>query len=85
MADVTEKIAEATGNIETELGQYHLLNLIETKTKIPKTAIVISTGLFMFTLVYVLFGPGLLCNMVGFIYPAYASFQAVESEQKVMY
>uniref|UniRef100_A0A7S3PQQ3 Receptor expression-enhancing protein n=1 Tax=Aplanochytrium stocchinoi TaxID=215587 RepID=A0A7S3PQQ3_9STRA len=82
MTEVGEKIAEATGNIENELAQYSILNLIEKKTKVPKTAVVVFTGLTLFTLVYAMFGPGLLCNLVGFVYPAYASFQAVESQQK---
>ena len=56
--------------------------MLEEKTKIPKTGIVVGTGLFVFTLVYAIFGPALLCNLVGFVYPTYASFQAIETKRK---
>lgn len=31
---------------------------------------------------YVVFGPGLLCNAAGFIYPLYASYKAIESKSR---
>lgn len=58
------------------------LRALEDKTMIPKTVIAASLGLSAFVILYVVAGPGLLCNLVGFLYPAYASFKAIETEQK---
>merc|ERR1712232_1485561 len=68
--------------IEAGLGEFSLLNTIEKKTRIPKVAMATTTALTIFTAFYVTFGPGLLCNLVGFVYPAYASFKAIETVQK---
>ena len=49
---------------------------------IPKTAIVVVVSLTVFTFMYFAFGPGLLTNLLGFAFPAFASFQAIESPDK---
>ena len=49
---------------------------------IPKTVIVVSTLLTAFTVLYFTVGPGLLTNIFGFAYPAFASFKAIESPEK---
>lgn len=55
---------------------------LEEKTHVPKTALLVFGGLIFFVTAYVTVGPGLLCNLVGFVYPAWASFKAIETEDK---
>ena len=91
-AEVTEKIIEATSKVETSLSKYGifyifhyavaLLNFLEKQIYIPKTTIVIAAGLAAFTTIYILLGPAVLCNFVGFVYPVYVSFMAIETTRK---
>ena len=59
-----------------------LFNKLEAQTKIPKAGIFTGGAIAACAVVYAIFGPGLLCNLAGFVYPAYASFKAIESFEK---
>ena len=56
------------------------LNQLAEKTKLPRGIIVLGGGLFAAGLLWAVFGAGLLTNLVALAFPAYASFQAIESE-----
>ncbi|CAK8997587.1 Receptor expression-enhancing protein 5, partial [Durusdinium trenchii] len=77
-----DKVTEATSELENNLGDIGWLKSAEDKTSIPKTVIAVVSALTFFVVMYVTVGPGLLCNLVGFVYPAYASFKAIETEEK---
>ncbi|KAB5559314.1 hypothetical protein PHYPO_G00027630 [Pangasianodon hypophthalmus] len=58
------------------------LNKIEEKTGIKKRLLVVgaasATGLYLL----VGYGASLICNLIGFVYPAYYSIKAIESPNK---
>mmetsp|Transcript_18794 Transcript_18794/g.24803 ORF Transcript_18794/g.24803 Transcript_18794/m.24803 type:complete len:164 (+) Transcript_18794:157-648(+) len=55
---------------------------LEETTKAPKEYVVMGSILFVCVLLVFRIGTGLICNLVGFVYPTYCSFKAVESDQK---
>jgi len=59
-----------------------LLELVEKKTTVKRVYIV--KGLIGLFAVYMILGhfAALVCNTVGFVYPAYASIHAIESHNK---
>lgn len=58
------------------------LSMASSKTGVKKSNILLAAVGFIG--VYLAFGPaaGLICNLFGFVYPAYASVQAIESHNK---
>merc|ERR1711881_362165 len=65
--------------IEGFLDRVEFMNMLEEKAGIKK--LYIAAGLVAVLVLFILFcfGAALLCNFVGFVYPAYASFKALES------
>lgn len=74
-ADVTKRLHEPN-KINDALGQ------VESKTGLDRFFIVLSIA--GIAALYMIFGhfAELVCNFVGFLYPAYMSIKAVESSQK---
>merc|ERR1711934_124659 len=72
----------ALAKIEEFLDKIEVMQTLQDKTGIKK--LYIAAGLSLAVTIFILFGfgAGLLCNFVGFVYPAYASFKALESQNK---
>lgn len=69
-------------NFDKELSKFHILKEFEKKTKVPKTWSTASVAGFLIFLVFMNVGGKLITNLFGFVYPAYASFKAIESGDK---
>merc|ERR1711990_1287973 len=70
----------ALAKIEEFLDKIEIMQTLQDKTGVKK--LYIAAGVSAFVLIFILFGfgAGLLCNFVGFVYPAYASFKSLESQ-----
>jgi receptor expression-enhancing protein 5/6 len=55
---------------------------MQEKTKIPKEYLVIVGGIVFATIVFFGVAAGSMCSFIGFIYPAYQSFKAIENKNK---
>jgi len=65
--------------IDAECSKIEYLNQLEKKTGVRKAYIAIALGAVLIGLMFVNVVAGLIANLVGFIYPAYASFKALET------
>jgi len=78
-------VAEAKKTVEQlddVLSKFAVLGTIEEKTGVKRSYMVL--GIIGFFLAFVLFGfgAGPLCNLIGFVYPLYASFKALRTTDK---
>ncbi|KAL7505847.1 hypothetical protein ACHAXN_003968 [Cyclotella atomus] len=61
------------------LSQYDRLTEIEKKTGYPKAAFFTAIASFVISIISLLGGMKLISDLIGFVYPAYMSFNAIES------
>jgi receptor expression-enhancing protein 5/6 len=59
------------------LGMYRT---VQDTAKVPKEHLVLGLGLLMTIVVFFGVGAGSLCSIVGFLYPAFKSFEAIETK-----
>ncbi|SCP04224.1 HVA22/TB2/DP1 family protein, putative [Plasmodium ovale] len=71
---------KALEKIDEHVKKYPVLNDMGKKLGIKPSYVVVSVGGFLLLSLIFGWGAALICNMVGFAYPAYQSFKAVESQ-----
>ncbi|KAL3897736.1 MAG: hypothetical protein SGCHY_003218 [Lobulomycetales sp.] len=79
---VKDQAAFYLSQLDKELSKVPQLVQLEQVTKIPKTYAVLGVSSIFTLLVFLNVMGNLLTNLLGFVYPAYRSFKAIESKQK---
>ncbi|ORX75924.1 hypothetical protein BCR32DRAFT_224687 [Anaeromyces robustus] len=79
-----DKVNYYVDQVDRELKKVAILNTIDEKSKIPKLKTYIALGLSAIISVFIFFNifGDLLSTLIAFVYPAYASFKAIESTDK---
>jgi len=80
MGAVHSNISYYHNQLDSKLSEYPFLKELENKTKIQKTTIALAGVSVFFFLIFFNVGGQLITNVVGWLYPAYASFKAIESK-----
>ncbi|RUP48017.1 TB2/DP1, HVA22 family-domain-containing protein [Jimgerdemannia flammicorona] len=65
--------------LDKELSKHAWLNDVEAKTKVSKVYIVLGAGSLLFIAIFFNLAGDFLTDLIGWVYPAYASFKAIES------
>mmetsp|Transcript_8637 Transcript_8637/g.17966 ORF Transcript_8637/g.17966 Transcript_8637/m.17966 type:complete len:180 (-) Transcript_8637:269-808(-) len=78
MDQITEKLAP----LRKKLDKYPQLQQLEDQAKVPKEVIVCGAGAFLALIMVFGIGIASLSSLVGFLYPALKSFQAIETKTK---
>jgi len=81
-ADIQAKFKSYNSKLDKELSKYAVFDVIEKRTNVPKTYLALGAGAFVFVLIFFDFAGQLLSNLVGWVFPAYRSFQAIETSDK---
>jgi receptor expression-enhancing protein 5/6 len=55
---------------------------VQNAVKVPKQYLVLGAGAVFVLLIFFGVGAGVLCSIVGFLYPAFKSFEAIEHKTK---
>ncbi|KAF9434367.1 ER membrane protein DP1/Yop1 [Entomortierella beljakovae] len=82
MENIQTKVRYYNAQLEKELGKYPQLNQFEAATGVKKGHLAIGVGSFVFLMIFFNFAGKLLSNLIGWIYPAYRSFKALETPEK---
>jgi len=79
-----DKVNYYVDQIDRELKKVPFLNTVDERSKIPKLKTYITIGFAVIISIFIFFNifGDLLSTLIAFIYPAYASFKAIESVDK---
>ncbi|KAI9595287.1 TB2/DP1, HVA22 family-domain-containing protein [Syncephalis fuscata] len=77
-----EKVFEYEAQLDVELSKIPQLVQLQEQTGVKKTYLVGGVAGVAFVLIFFNIAGGLLTNLLGFGYPAYASFKAIETAHK---
>ncbi|RIA89184.1 TB2/DP1, HVA22 family-domain-containing protein [Glomus cerebriforme] len=82
MEAIQAKLKYYNAQADKELAKYPQIIKLEQQTNIPKTYMAAGVVGFVFFLIFFDIWGQLLSNLIGWLYPAYTSFKAIESEGK---
>ncbi|KAF9194863.1 ER membrane protein DP1/Yop1 [Haplosporangium sp. Z 767] len=82
METIQVKARYHIAQLDKELSKVPQLNQFEAVTGVPKTYLALGTGSFFFLMIFFNFAGQLFSNLLGWVYPAYRSFKALESPEK---
>lgn len=77
-----EQINEHIKTFDAELSKVPLLVTLEKHSKVPKVYLVMGSLAVMLVLTFFNFAGSLVSSVLGFLYPAYASFRALKTVDK---
>ncbi|KAF9933941.1 ER membrane protein DP1/Yop1 [Linnemannia zychae] len=79
MENIQTKVRYYNAQLDKELNKYPQLNQFQAATGVPKTYLVFGAGVVFITMIFFNLAGRLLSNTLGWVYPAYRSFKALES------
>ncbi|CAG8692540.1 20713_t:CDS:2 [Dentiscutata erythropus] len=82
MEKYKEKFLFFNAQVDKHLSNYPIICDLEKKTNVPKTYMAGGVVAFVFMLIFFNVWGELLSDIIGWLYPAYASFKAIESPEK---
>ncbi|KAG0264988.1 ER membrane protein DP1/Yop1 [Mortierella polycephala] len=82
MENIQIKARYYNAQLDKELSKYSQLNQFQAATGVPKTYLALGAGAFMTVMIFFNFAGKLLSNILGWVYPAYRSFKALETPDK---
>jgi len=79
MENIQAKARLYNAQLDKELSKIPQLNQFQAATGVPKTYLALGGGAFFITMIFFNFAGKLLSNILGWVYPSYRSFKALES------
>ncbi|ORZ01584.1 TB2/DP1, HVA22 family-domain-containing protein [Syncephalastrum racemosum] len=76
---VQARFKQGLTQLDGQLSQFYYCNEFERRTGLPKTHLVLGAGGLGLIMIFFNIAGQLLTNFVSWVYPAYASFKAIET------
>eukprot|EP00943_MAST-04B_sp_MAST-4B-sp1_P001646 g1646.t1 len=78
-SNIVDKIKSTLANVSTLIKENESVKKLSDQAGVDPVMLVGGGTGFVVLFTYFIFGAGLLCNLIGFFYPVYASMKAIES------
>ena len=74
-----ETFTTLCNSIDEETREIEIVNKAANTLHVRRAYVVMGAGVFLFAFLFLGFGASFFSHLIGFLYPAYASFKAIES------